>query len=156
MRILIPLLTCLVSVCGAPAAAAQQRIVPPNDAAISEFLTVTPGPGGDEVLARAKDARPSLLLSTRKRRLLERLGPQGKETLDLLNATSPSTPRGGERDAVDTASVNPRSQAPARKMIEVVAKGQGHDGLGLGLPSILLAALVLLIITRLRRRSAPS
>jgi hypothetical protein len=155
MRFLIPLFTCLVSVCGAPAAAAQQRIVPPNDAAISEFLTVTPGPGGDEVLARAKDARPSLLLSARKRRLLERLGPQGKETLDLLNATSPGRPRGG-RDAVDTASVNPRSQAPARKIIEVVAKGQGHDGLGLGLPSILLAALVLLIITRLRRRTAPS
>jgi hypothetical protein len=156
MRMLILVLACLLVVCGVPAASAQERIVPANNSAISQFLTTVPGPAGDERLPRDGDTGLSPALSTRKRELLERLGPEGKTTIDLLERTAPAGIRSVERRARDTPGGSRPSRTPVREVIEVVVAGQGHDGLGLALPGILLMALGGAIAAGVLRRTGSS
>jgi hypothetical protein len=156
MRILILVLACLLVVSGVPTAAAQERIVPANNSAISQFLTTVPGPGGDERLPRGGEAGLSPALSTRKRELLERLGPEGKTTIDLLEWTAPAGTRSVERRARDTLGGSRPSRTPVREVRDVVVAGEGHDGLGLALPGILVMALGCAIAAGMLRRTGAS
>jgi hypothetical protein len=148
MRYLIPLLTLLLVAPGVPAAE-EQSIVPPDDSAIHQFLTVVPGPGGDELPPRAEVIRQSPPLSARQRKRLETLGVEGEKTIEVVDTTFPGgVARDGRRHGTDA----PGSRPPAREAIEAIAAGKGDGGLGFALPGILLLVLGGAIAAGLARR----
>jgi hypothetical protein len=154
---LIRLLACLLVGSCAPAAAAQERIVPENNSAITQFLPTVPGPAGDERLPRGGEAQFNPALSRPKRELLERLGPDGMTTIDFLERTAPAGVRNVEHGVGDTEGRRRQSRPLVREVIGVVVTGEGHDGLGLALPVILLLALggaAAIGVLRRRRGSA--
>jgi hypothetical protein len=151
MHVVLLLSACLLVAPRAPAAAASPRAMPPNNSAIDEFLTTTPGPSGDERLPRGEEPVPSPL-TQRQRRRLHALGPEGDRTITLLGETAPAaaSPAAGRRPA--DANRPPESRGAAGEVVAAVA-GKGRDGLGLVLPGILIAALVGALAAVVRRRT---
>jgi hypothetical protein len=138
------LCACAFVALAAQTAAAPPRTVPPNNSAIDQFLTTTPGPAGDERLARGRETVPGPL-GPRERRRLRALGGRGKRAIPLLAESAPTAvPRamGGPRAEGDAV---PESRWAA---IGAVIAGKGRDGLGLGVPAILIAAVALAAVAR--------
>jgi hypothetical protein len=151
IRCALQLSACLFVALCAPAAAAPSRAVPPNNSAIDQFLTTTPGAAGDERLARGEEAVPGPL-RRRERRRLAALGPRGDRALALLEESSPAgASRGSGRPAIEGGEA-PASRSPVAAVASAVA-GNGRDGLGLVLPGILIAAVAVAGAARLHRRT---
>jgi hypothetical protein len=138
---------CLVIALGAQTATAS-RGVPPNNSAIDQFLTTTPGPAGDERLPRGRETVPGALRD-RERRRLRALDGEGERAIAVLAESAPA--------AASRAAARPRVEgdaAPSSRWAAVasVGTGKGRDGLGLVLPGILIGAVALAAVARRRRR----
>jgi hypothetical protein len=123
--------------------------VPPNNAAIDQFLTTTPGPAGDERLPRGSETVPGPLRH-RERQRLRAFDEEGERAIALLAESAPIAVSG----AADRSRVE-GDAAPASRWgaIGSIVAGKGRDGLGLVLPGILIAAVALTAVARRRRRA---
>jgi hypothetical protein len=145
----------------APAAAQSDRIAPPGNAGVDEYLETIPGADGNRPSARRPDETPALSGSARWR--LEALGDDGRAAAALADATAPPRPGAG-RPATGGSGRPPgagleRAGDGSGAVSAVVDRAFGTDdgGMGAALPLLLAASLagaVALALARRRRRAA--
>jgi hypothetical protein len=127
---------------------------PPGNSAIDEYLETVPAATGNQRPRAPGDGPAPGALTPAQRARLERLGPEGKALVGVVDATSPA------RTSVRVRPTAPADAHGRSPLGEVIAAGAGHDGgagMGIVLPAILLASLlavVALAVAR-RRRHAP-
>ncbi|MCW2992353.1 MAG: hypothetical protein JWM73_2947, partial [Solirubrobacterales bacterium] len=91
MRRTLSLLACL-SACllAVPAAASAQGVLtPPGASGVDEYSETIPSADGNRTIGAGGDHHA---LTSRQRRALEQLGPDGKQAAALADATGPSLP----------------------------------------------------------------
>lgn len=178
MRWLSLLLVCLLALAVAPTVAGArdpQVNAPPGTSGIDEYLETVPDAegnrpaspgsgGGNGVGAPGRPGRPgsggggAATVPPGVRRELERTA-EGRAALALAAAGAPpARPRSGASTPAPARPLQARGQARGDGLLSAVAKsltGSGSDGLGFGLPLLLVASVLaigLLAAARRRRR----
>lgn len=121
---------------------------PPGNSAIDEYLETVPGATGNQRPRTAGGGPTAGALTPARRARLERLGPDGRALVGVVDATSPA--RTSTRKRPTPAAAHGRSP-----LGQVVAAAGGHDGgagMGVVLPAILLASLLAIVALVVARR----
>jgi hypothetical protein len=138
----------------APAAAVAQAPstnAPPGNSAIDEYLETVPAATGNQRPRPPGGGSTSGALTPTQRARLERLGPDGKALVGVVDATSPARTSTRKRPTAPGAT---HGRSPLGGVIAAAAGHDGGAGMGVVLPAILLASLLAIVaIVVVRRRS---
>jgi hypothetical protein len=140
----------------APAAAAGQRVIPPDNGAVNQYTETFPTTGGDAT-SDGEPPPPEKVLGRRNAERLESLGPEGRAAAALAAKTAPPGMDGGARGGgakPPPGSVGEESSGSS-VFGEIVGQATGSSGsgeMGLLLPLVIVAAVVLSGVALWRRR----
>lgn len=139
-----------------PAAAMAQEPAtnaPPGNSAIDEYLETVPGATGNQRPRAPGGGSMAAALTPARRARLERLGPDGKALVGVIDATSPARTPIRKRSTAPAAA---HGRTPLREVIDAAAGRDDGAGMGVVLPAILLASLLSVVaLVVARRRSVP-
>jgi hypothetical protein len=165
-------LACLALACSpAPALAKTKTHAPPGNSGVQEYLEVVPGGGGNRPAAKLKGSPHAL--NGKDRGALRSYGRDGQAAANLAAVTSDpgsQTRSRARRAAKKGAGVGAAAAANRALMgnasdsddggvfdsLKRVATRLGGDGLGVGLPLLLLVLLIGGILLGRRRRGRTS
>src|SRR5215207_873445 len=156
MTRLLPALVALalLAVPAAATAQAPKTNAPPGNSAIDEYLETVPGASGNQrprTPATGGGAAAKPALSQAERARLERLGPDGRALADAVDATAPPK---ASRKATETPLAGD-GRSPLSEVLDAATGDDGGGGMGVLLPTILLATVLgAIALVVLRRRSA--
>jgi hypothetical protein len=140
----------------APAAAMAQAPstnAPPGNSAIDEYLETVPAATGDQRPRAPGSGSTDGALTPARRARLERLGPDGRALVGVVDATSPAPASTRKRHTAPDAA---HGRSPLGEVIDAAAGHDGGAGMGVVLPAILLASLLAIAaLVVVRRRSVP-
>jgi hypothetical protein len=113
---------------------------PPGNAAVQEFVESLPDGTGLRTSNSIAEFRSQALatgrvVDRRTRRRLLAGWPDGGSIVSLAEATGPQPPPGSRKP-----EPAPAAESPVRAAVEHIARGSGPDGMGVGLPLVLLAS----------------
>ena len=136
-----------------PSAASGQRSdAPPGNSAIDEYLETVPNATGNTRPRPPGSGNADSGLTQQQRARLERLGADGKALADAVDATAPATGASPKQAAPPAAD----GRSPLSEVLDAAAGRDGGGGMGIVLPAILVATLLLVIaLVVARRRSMP-
>jgi hypothetical protein len=103
-RIVLPVVAAALAL--APAAGAQEALVPPGNSAVNQYTETYPTAGGDKDFEKGDKRSPDKVLGKRNARQLERQGPEGRAVAEVAAETAPeeSAGSGGGDTAAGTVS----------------------------------------------------
>jgi hypothetical protein len=140
----------------APAAATAQEPstnAPPGNSAIDEYLETVPGATGNQRPRAPAGGSAAGALTPAQRARLQRLGSDGRILVGVVDATSPARTSTRKRPTVPAAA---HGRSPLGEVIDAAAGRDGGAGMGVVLPAILLASLLVVVaLVVARRRSVP-
>jgi hypothetical protein len=145
-RALSALVVLMLILAPSAAIARPSTNAPPGNSAIDEYLETVPGATGDQ-RPGAPGAGGGVLTPAQRKRL-ERMGPDGKTLADAVDATAPATSRKAMR--VPPAV---KGRSPLSAVVDAAAGRDGGAGMGVVLPTILIASLlgvIALVVLRWR------
>jgi hypothetical protein len=150
----IGLLALVLALVPAPAALAQQKLAPPGNSAVDEYLETVPAAGGNQPSTGGGTPRT---LNKDSREALAALGPDGKAALAAAEATAPAAPSGRADGAGGSAA--PPEPAGGESVPGAIARAVGGSGdaggMGVWLPLLLtVSAAGAIALGVARRRSA--
>jgi hypothetical protein len=148
------------------AAGAQTSNAPPGNSGVDQYFESVPGAGGNRPSATqgGPAGRP---LSPAAKRRLERLGADGRAAAAAAQATAPPAASGAKNGRKGSRSndngsgghqqvLGTRSEGRTAPVAAVKAlTGSGNGGMGIFLPLVLMASLVLAGAYLIARRRAP-
>lgn len=171
----IALLTLAAALALAPAAGAEEPLVPPGNSAVNQYTETFPTAGGDKDFEKGGKRSPDKVLGERNAKRLERQGPEGRAVAEVAAETAPeeglapgddsvtgSVPGGGgngadgggdrQAPAGGGAAVEDPSGSSGIGEVLAQATGSADSGeMGLWLPLLIIAALVGSLAFLLRR-----
>jgi hypothetical protein len=164
MRRTFSVLACL-SVCFVPVPAtgfAQGVLTPPGASGVDEYSETIPSADGNRTVGGHGEQR---VLTSRQRKALEQMGPDGRQAAALADATGPPRiPGRSGNPEPDSGTAPPdgflsdsQKLPPAAGDSGIIATltrafGGSGGGLGLVLPFLLLATLLAAVVAGIRRR----
>lgn len=156
-------LAALLLALAAPAAAQEgrDRVAPPGNSAIDEYMETVPGASGDRApRAPSRDAAP-VLAPEQREALVRDGGEDGEQLAKVIDATAPDDRRAGTA-APPTGAPAPAAgdtpqdaPSPLRATLSATLGANDAGGLGILFPLILAVSLVAIVALALRRRRLP-
>ncbi len=167
MRVVrLTFLACIAAV-AFPAGAFAVRCAPPGNSGIDQYFETIPGASCNQAPPGSVGTGSSggTHLSPGQRRQLAALGPAGRAVAQFVAATAPAiegtgpSQAGGSRTGgkgaapVLIAAAPPAAsgQPPVIGLLKPIVTGSASGGVGIVLPIVLAAALLLAVVTAMRR-----
>ena len=167
MRVVrLTLLACIAAV-AFPAGAFAVRCAPPGNSGIDQYFETIPGASCNQAPPGSPGAGSSgaTHLSPGQRRQLAALGPAGRAVGQFVAATAPAIegtgppPAGGSRAGgkraapllIAAAPPTASGEPPVIGLLKPLVTGSASGGVGIVLPIFLALALLLALVTVLRR-----
>ena len=166
MRVVRLTLLACIAAAAFPAGASAVRCAPPGNSGIDQYFETIPG-------ASCNQAPPGSVgtggsggthLSRGQSRQLAALGPAGRAVAQFVAATAPAiegtgpspaggSPAAGSARLVLIAAAPPAAagQPPVIGLLRPIVSGSAPGGVGIVLPIVLAAVLLLAVVTVLRR-----
>lgn len=150
----------VVTILALPGMASAQRVVPPGNSAANQYTETYPTTGGNAVNEGAPPSSAHAL-GPRNAGRLEALGPDGRAAAALAAATAPSRAvaergtagqRGGLGSEGGKQADAPSGSSGLAEVLGQVTGSSSNGEMGLLLPLVIIATVVLSLASLLRRR----
>jgi hypothetical protein len=155
-----------------PASALAVTCAPPGNSGIDQYFETIPGASCNQAPPGSGPAGSpgAVQLTPGQRRQLASLGPAGRAVAQFVAATAPAIEGTGPRSSEGTGPPSPQTggkraapiliaaappattgESPIMGMLKPIVSGSAPGGVGILLPIFLAAALLLAVVTVLRR-----
>jgi hypothetical protein len=122
----------------ASAGARTEKLAPPGNSAIGQYLEVVPTAGGGRPTGSVQSGGGSGALSPSTQRTFDRDGAAGRAAAALAKATAPSAAKRGK----SAAGAGGSGSSPLSTLLKSATGSTPGGGLGPWLPAILIVAAV--------------